>query len=202
MDHELVNPSKLEPWLKQHVQGFQGPFDIVKLAGGQSNPTFRIDARSGSYVLRRKPAGVLLKSAHAVDREFQVQSALSETKVPVARMHALCEDDDVLGAAFYVMDMIDGQSFDDPQLLEVSVDQRRAIYSEMNRVLTEIHTVDLTATGLDDYGAPGNYFRRQTDRWSKQYKATETERISDMDDLMIWLDQNMPEDDGQRSLVH
>ena len=108
----------------------------------------------------------------------------------------------MLGAAFYVMDMIDGQGFDDPQLLEVSIDQRRAIYSEMNRVLVEIHTVDLTATGLDDYGAPGNYFRRQTDRWSKQYKATETERISDMDDLMIWLDQNMPEDDCQRSLVH
>ena len=97
------------------------------------------------------------------------------------------------------MDMIDGQSFDDPQLLEVNVDQRRAIYSEMNRVLAEIHTVDLIATGLDDYGAPGNYFRRQTDRWSKQYKATETERIPDMDDLMIWLDQNMPEDDGQKN---
>ena len=202
MDHELVNPIKLEPWLDEHVQGFEGPFDIVKLAGGQSNPTFRLDARSGSYVLRRKPPGVLLKSAHAVDREFRVQSALSATNVPVARMHALCEDDEVLGAAFYVMDMIDGQGFDDPQLLEVSIDQRRAIYSEMNRVLVEIHAVDLTATGLDDYGAPGNYFRRQTDRWSKQYKATETERISDMDDLMIWLDQNMPEDDGQRSLVH
>ena len=117
-------------------------------------------------------------------------------------MHALCVDDDVLGAAFYVMDMIDGRSFDDPQLLEVSLDQRKAVYSEMNRVLANIHAVDLIATGLDDYGAPGNYFQRQTDRWSKQYKATETESIPDMDDLMIWLDQNMPDDDGQRSLVH
>ena len=115
MEQELVNPAKLEPWLKQHVPGFEGPFDIIKLAGGQSNPTFRLDARGGSYVLRRKPPGVLLKSAHAVDREFRVQSALSVTNVPVARMHALCEDDDVLGASFYVMDMIDGQSFDDPQ---------------------------------------------------------------------------------------
>jgi aminoglycoside phosphotransferase (APT) family kinase protein len=198
----LLIPQNWNPGSMNMCKGFKGLLIFSNWPGGQSNPTFRLDARSGSYVLRRKPPGVLLKSAHAVDREFRVQNALSETNVPVARMHALCEDDDVLGASFYVMDMIDGQSFDDPQLLEVSVDQRRAIYSEMNRVLTEIHTVDLTATGLDDYGAPGNYFRRQTDRWSKQYKATETERISDMDDLMIWLDQNMPEDDGQRSLVH
>jgi len=202
MDYELVKRGKLEPWLKEHVQGFQGPFDIIQLAGGQSNPTFRLDAHSGSYVLRRKPPGVLLKSAHAVDREFRVQSALYETNIPVARMHALCEDDDILGATFYVMDFIEGQSFDDPRLPNIDPKQRQAIYSEMNRVLAEIHTVDLTNTSLDDYGAPGNYFRRQTERWSNQYKATETEAIPDMDDLMVWLDQNMPEDDGQRSLVH
>ena len=116
---ELVNPAYLEPWLNEHVQGFQGPFDTVKLAGGQSNPTIRLHARKGSYLLRTKPPAVKINSAHAVDREFRVQSALSATNVPVARMHALCEDDEVLGAAFYVMDMIDGQGFDDPQLLEV-----------------------------------------------------------------------------------
>lgn len=201
-EYDLVNRENLEPWLLENVPSFEGPFEVEKLAGGQSNPTFQLDAKSGAYVLRRKPPGVLLKSAHAVEREYKVQRALFNSNVPVAKMHALCEDENVIGAAFYVMDLVDGQTFDDPRLSGVQLVDRKAVYSEMNRVLAEIHNLNLSAVGLQDYGPPGNYFRRQTDRWSKQYKATETDVIPNMDTLMAWLDQNMPPDDGQRSLVH
>lgn len=189
-------------WLSQHLEGFEGPVTAEKFAGGQSNPTFRLITPKRRYVLRRKPPGILLKSAHAVEREFRVQKALAGSDVPVARMHVLCEDDSVIGSAFYVMDEVNGRHFDDPRLPEVARDERRAVQDEMNRVLAAIHSVDLIATGLNDYGPEGNYYRRQIDRWTKQYRASEMDHIAPMEDLIAWLDSSIPEDDGQRTLVH
>jgi aminoglycoside phosphotransferase (APT) family kinase protein len=189
-------------WLTDHLPGFQGPVEAQKFAGGQSNPTFRLITPTARYVLRRKPPGILLKSAHAVEREFRVQQALAGSDVPVARMHVLCEDDSVIGSAFYVMDEVDGRHFDDPRLSELAVQDRRAVQDEMNRVLAAIHSVDLGVTGLDDYGPEGNYYRRQIDRWTKQYRASELEHIAPMEELIAWLDANIPADDGQRTLVH
>jgi aminoglycoside phosphotransferase (APT) family kinase protein len=189
-------------WLSDHLPGFQGPVEAQKFAGGQSNPTFRLITPSARYVLRRKPPGILLKSAHAVEREFRVQQALAGSDVPVARMHVLCEDVSVIGSAFYVMDEVDGRHFDDPRLSELPRDARRAVQDEMNRVLAAIHAVDLKATGLDDYGPEGNYYRRQIDRWTKQYRASELDHIPQMEELITWLDSHIPPDDGQRTLVH
>ncbi len=185
-----------------HVPGFRGPMTVEKFATGQSNPTFKLTAASGAYVLRRKPLGQLLKSAHAVDREFRVQRALAGTDVPVARMHALCEDDEVIGSMFYVMDHVPGRTFVDPRLPGLSPEDRGAVYDNMNRVLAAIHSVDLTTTGLSGYGPQGNYYQRQIDRWTKQYRATETDPIPDMDALIDWLQRNLPEDDGRVTLVH
>ena len=192
----------VESWARANIPGFTGPVTATKFSGGQSNPTYRLDTPSRSYVLRRKPPGVLLKSAHAVDREYRVQSALQDTDVPVAKMHALCEDDDVIGSAFYIMDLVHGRTFDQPSLPDQSPEDRSAIIDEMNRVLAAIHSVDLDAMGLADYGPPGHYCQRQTDRWTKQYHATQTEDLPDMEALIDWLKANMPDDDGQRTLVH
>jgi len=189
-------------WMGAHVAGFQGPVSAEKFTGGQSNPTYLLQSPSGRYVLRRKPEGVLLKSAHAVDREFRVQAALAGTVVPVARMHALCMDDTVIGAAFYVMDHVAGRNFDDPRLPGVDKSERRLIFNEMGRVLASIHQVDITAVGLADYGPQGGYYRRQIDRWSAQYKASETGPIPAMDALMTRLDHDCPPDDGRVCLVH
>ena len=192
----------LTPWLEQHIDGFHGPLRAKQFASGQSNPTFQLITPQKTFVLRRKPAGVLLKSAHAVDREFRVQKALASSDVPVARMHALCEDDRIIGSLFYVMDEIDGRNFNTPRMGDLTPEERSQIIGETNRVLAAIHDVDLAATGLTNYGPEGNYYRRQLDRWSKQYRASETEHIAAMDALINWLDINMPDDDGQRSLVH
>jgi aminoglycoside phosphotransferase (APT) family kinase protein len=189
-------------WLTNRLPGFEGPIRAEKFAGGQSNPTFRLITPTARYVLRRKPPGVLLKSAHAVDREFRVQKALADTDVPVAKMHVLCEDDSVIGSAFYVMQEVLGRNFGDPALPEVAIDQRAAIIDEMNRVLAAIHDVDIGAVGLSDYGPEGNYYRRQVDRWTKQYRASETQAIPEMEELIVWLDANIPAEDGQRTLVH
>ncbi len=197
-----LNLDQLTPWLAANLSGFQGPLSVEKFNRGQSNPTFRLSSPSGSFVLRRKPPGVLLKSAHAVDREFRVQRALAATEVPVAKMHVLCEDDSVIGSEFYIMDLVAGRNFDDPRLQDVDNETRSAIYDEMNRVLAAIHSVDLNAARLSDYGPSGNYYRRQIDRWTKQYRASETGTISEMDQLIAWLDENIPEDDGRRTLVH
>ena len=199
---QLLDIKSISGWLTAHLPGFSGPLTAEKFAGGQSNPTFRLVSASGTFVLRRKPPGTLLKSAHAVDREYRVQKALAGSDVPVARMHVLCEDDGVIGAAFYVMDCVAGRNFDDPRLPGLAPAERGAIYDEMNRVLAAIHSVDLAATGLDDFGPAGNYYRRQIDRWSKQYRVSETEVIPAMDALMTWLDANLPADDGRRTLVH
>lgn len=197
-----LDVAALRRWMEAEVPGFEGPLDAAKIPGGQSNPTYRLDAPSGRLVLRRKPFGDLLKSAHAVDREFRVQSALSDTEVPVARMVALCEDEAVAGAMFYLMEHVEGRSFDDPRLPALDHDERAAIYDEMNRVLAAIHSVDVEAVGLSDYGPPGDYYARQLGRWTKQYRASETEPIGAMDELIEWLEANLPPDDGRRGLVH
>ncbi|WP_394706271.1 phosphotransferase [Breoghania sp.] len=193
---------RLEAWLRAHVAGFEGPARAEKFAGGQSNPTYRLDAASGSYVLRRKPPGKLLKSAHAVDREYRVINALKGTDVPIADPLALCEDDGVIGSMFYVMAFREGRVFWDPALPDLSCETRGAVYDEMNRVLAALHSVDVEAVGLSDFGRPGNYFARQVSRWSRQYRDSETGALPEMDALISWVEANVPEDDGQVSLVH
>jgi len=202
MSVDQLDIAKLGRYLHAHIEGFDGLQAAEKFPGGQSNPTFLLTADSGKYVLRRKPPGKLLKSAHAVDREFRVITALADTDVPVASGYHLCEDDDVIGSMFYVMGYVDGQIFWNPALPDLANAERSAIYDEMNRVLAALHAVDVDAVGLDDYGKPGNYFERQVGRWSKQYLAAETEAIEPMDELMRWLPEHMPDDDGQVALVH
>ena len=202
MNALALNTDAVESWASANVSGFSGPVTATKFSGGQSNPTYRLDTPGRAYALRRKPPGVLLKSAHAVDREFRVQRALADTDVPVARMHALCEDDTVIGSAFYIMELVEGRTFDQPGMPELEAHERGAIIDEMNRVLAAIHNVDVDAVGLSDFGPPGHYCQRQTDRWTKQYHSTQTEDLPDMETLINWLQANMPEDDGQRGLVH
>jgi len=192
----------LTAWIGDNMPGVTGPVEAVKFSGGQSNPTYRLSTPAGRFVLRRKPPGVLLKSAHAVEREYRVQRALAGTGVPVARMHALCEDAGVIGSPFYIMEEVAGRIFDAPAMPSLAPPERHAIMDEMNRVLVAIHDVDLVATGLDDYGPGGNYYARQCARWTKQYRATATGDLPEMDRLIAWLDANRPPDDGQRCLVH
>ncbi len=201
-DTQTLDVDAVTAYLEEHLPGFEGPVEVTKFQGGQSNPTFLLDTPSRNYVLRRKPPGVLLKSAHAVDREFRVQKALADTDVPVAEMFLLCEDDNVIGSAFYIMDHVPGRNFNDPTMPELTNAERTAVVAEMNRVLAALHMVDVDAVGLADYGPPGNYYERQVARWSKQYRASETEKIPQMDILMDLLVERMPEDDGQRTLVH
>ncbi|MHA6261855.1 phosphotransferase family protein [Arenibacterium sp. CAU 1754] len=201
-DTQTLDTAAVAAYLSEHLPGFEGPIEATKFDVGQSNPTFLLKTPTHNYVLRRKPPGVLLKSAHAVDREFRVQSALADTKVPVAKMHLLCEDDSVIGSAFYIMDHVDGRNFRQPTLEGLTNADRGAVIDEMNRVLAELHMVDVDAVGLSDYGPPGNYYERQVARWSKQYRASETESVPAMDQLMEELVANMPPDDGQRTLVH
>ena len=201
-DDQELDREKLATYLETHVPGFHGPLTAEKFAGGQSNPTYRIDAASGHYVLRRKPPGDLLKSAHAVDREFRVISALHGGSVPVARPFHLCTDDTVIGSWFYLMDHVDGRIFWDPALPQLDNAGRGAIYDEMNRVLTALHSVDVEAVGLVDYGKPGNYFERQVGRWSRQYRASETVTIEPMEQLMDWLPGATLPDDGRVGLIH
>lgn len=197
-----LDTDAVDEYLSRNLPGFRGPIELHKFSVGQSNPTFRLSTPSGTYVLRRKPPGVLLKSAHAVDREFRVQKALAGSDVPVAEMHLLCEDESVIGSAFYVMECIEGRRFDDPRLPELPLHERRPVHVEMCRVLAAIHDVDIDAVGLSDFGPPGNYFERQVARWTKQYQASKTEEIPEMDALSDWLHANIPPDDGQRTLVH
>lgn len=199
---QTLDLAAVDAYLTENLPGYAGPLEARKFATGQSNPTFLLTTPKQRYVLRRKPPGVLLKSAHAVDREFRVQRALADTKVPVARMHLLCEDDDVIGSAFYIMEHIDGRNFSDPLMEGEDNATRSAVIDEMNRVLAELHMVDIDAVGLSDFGPPGNYFERQVARWSKQYRASETDPVPAMDALMQRLVDEIPPDDGQRTLVH
>jgi len=193
---------RLEPWLSKNVDEFRGPVAAERFAGGQSNPTYRLSAASGQYVLRRKPPGPLLPSAHAVDREFRVMRALAETAVPVPRVYALCEDDAVIGSAFYVMEHLDGRIFWDQRLPEIaSAAERAAMFESMNRVIADLHKIDYAAVGLGDFGRPGNYMGRQIARWSRQYRASETESIAAMDNLIDWLPQHLPPE-SPPAIVH
>ena len=178
------------------------PLSAQKFDVGQSNPTYRLTAADKSFVLRRKPPGVLLKSAHAVDREYRVQKALADTDVPVPGMLALCEDEGVIGTMFYVMEHVEGRNIDDPSMPRMSPKQRSAVMAEMNRVLAAIHDVDLVAAGLADFGPPGDYYARQLARWTKQYQASQTGPVPSMDSLIAWLGVHLPPEDGQRTLVH
>ncbi|MDF1781232.1 MAG: phosphotransferase family protein [Alcanivoracaceae bacterium] len=197
-----MNTASLEAYLQKNLAGFKGPLSAEKFSGGQSNPTFLLTASSGQYVLRRKPHGQLLASAHAVDREFSVLRALHGSDVPVAKPLLLCESDDIIGSMFYVMSYEAGRIFWDPALPELAAAERAPIFTELVRVLAALHNVDVNKVGLADYGKPGNYFERQIGRWSKQYRAAETERLADMEVLLDWLPRNMPSDDGQVSLIH
>lgn len=197
-----LNINAVESFLAKKLDGFSGPIEVEKFTVGQSNPTYLLRTHGKNYVLRRKPSGVLLKSAHAVDREFRVQAALAGSNVPVPEMHLLCEDDTVIGSAFYIMDYVEGRSFVDPTMKGEDNATRARILDEMNRVLAELHLVDIDAAGLADYGPSGNYFERQIARWTQQYRASETTKIADMDLLISRLEARLPEDDGQRTLVH
>jgi aminoglycoside phosphotransferase (APT) family kinase protein len=191
----------LERYLREQLPGFAGPLAITQFEGGQSNPTYRLDASGASYVLRRKPPGKLLPSAHAVDREFRVMRALASTDVPVARCLCLCADESVIGSTFFVMDYVPGRVLWNPLLPDMTRDERAAIYDEQNRVIAALHCVDPAAVGLADYGRPGNSLARQIDRWSRQYKASETEPIPAMDRLIEWLPHNIPPGD-ETAIVH
>lgn len=197
----------LEHHLAEHLPGFAGPLSVEQFKGGQSNPTYKLVTPAASYVMRSKPGPVakLLPSAHAIEREFRVMSALKGTDVPVPAMHLLCEDESVIGRAFYVMEFVQGRVLWDQSLPESSNAQRAAIYDEMNRVIAALHSVDVNAVGLADYGKPGNYFERQIGRWSKQYQASITQPIAAMDQLMAWLPSHIPagaRDESQVSVVH
>ena len=201
-DTQTLDLDAVGAYLKSNLDGFEGPIEAEKFAGGQSNPTFLLKTPSRNFVLRRKPPGKLLKSAHAVDREYRVQKALAGTDVPVSKMHLLCEDDEIIGSSFYIMDQVKGRNFNEPTLDQLTKADRGAVIGDMNRVLAALHDVDIDSVGLADYGPPGHYVERQIGRWSKQYRASETETIPAMDRLMDALAEQMPADDGQRTLVH
>jgi len=191
----------LESWMGAHVPDFRGPLEVDQFRGGQSNPTYRLTAPGARYVLRRKPPGKLLPSAHAVDREYRVITALGAVGFPVPRTYALCLDKVVVGTAFFVMEYVEGRVFWDPTLPELSRSERGSVYDAMNAVIARLHSIDYAAIGLADYGKPGNYVARQIDRWTRQYRASETEPIEAMDRLIEWLPENVPRDDPT-AIVH
>ena len=200
-DKHRFDVERLERYLSGHVEAFAGPLTVEQFAGGQSNPTFLLSTPGRRYVLRRKPPGKLLPSAHAVDREYRVISALRQVAIPVARPYVLCEDDAVIGTAFYVMDYVEGRVLWDQSLPGMDRHQRAAIYDELNRVIAALHRVDYIAAGLGDYGKPGSYLERQIGRWTKQYRASETEKIEAMERLIEWLPGHIPAQD-ETSVVH
>ncbi len=192
---------RLEEYMRSHVEGFAGPLEVREFKGGQSNPTYALSAASGKYVLRRKPPGKLLKSAHAVDREFRVISALYGAGFPVPRPFVLCDDAVVIGTMFYIMEFVDGRIIWDLDLPQSTPGERAAIYDSLNATIADLHNIDYEALGLADYGKPGNYFARQISRWSRQYRASEIQSIPEMDRLIDWLPGNVP-DDESASIVH
>lgn len=203
-DPQTLDVAAVDAWLAAHLPDYAGPLEATKFSDGQSNPTFRLSTPGTSYVLRRKPPGTLLKSAHAVDREYRVQKALAGSDVPVATMHLLCEDDAVIGSAFYVMQHVEGRIFFDPRLPDVSNPERSLIINDMNRILAALHSIDPATVGLADFGPPGNYIARQTARWSQQYAASATGEIPAMSRLIAALQERLQGEkgDGERTLVH
>ncbi len=190
---DKLDTVKLTEWMEANVAGFQGPLKLTKFKGGQSNPTYKIEAPSGNYVLRRKPFGPLLPSAHAVDREYKVQAALAKAGWTVAPQYGLCTDDSVVGSWFYVMGMVDGRTIWNGAMPDATPEYRRATYMAMIDTLAALHKVDVDAVGLSDFGKPGNYFGRQVDRWTKQYRLSETELMPEMEKLIEWLPATLPE---------
>ena len=200
-EQHAFDTARLAAWMQTNVAGFKGSIEVRQFAGGQSNPTYLVQSAAHRYVLRRKPTGKLLPSAHAVDREFRVIAALQDTEVPVPKAHALCTDPAVIGTEFYVMDYVEGRLFWDAALPEVASADRRAIYDEMTRVIAALHAVDYSAVGLGDYGKPGRYIERQVARWTQQYRAAQTETIDAVERLIEWLPQHIPADE-ETSIVH
>ena len=196
-----IDSANLQPWIDEYVPNAGKIKAIEQFKGGQSNPTYKIITESKNLVLRRKPPGKLLPSAHAVDREYKVITALYETDVPVPKTYGLCEDDDVAGTAFFVMDFLDGDLFWDPMIPSMTNRDRTEIYKNKNKTLAKLHSVDYKKIGLEDYGKPGNYVARQVSRWSKQYRASETDNIEAMNNLIDWLPKNIPDDD-ETTIVH
>jgi aminoglycoside phosphotransferase (APT) family kinase protein len=193
--------SRLAAWMQANVEGYAGPLEVRQFKGGQSNPTYQLVTPTKKYVMRRKPPGKLLPSAHAVDREFRVISALYPTGFPVARPYGLCVDESVIGTMFYIMDMVEGRILWDQTLPSYQPAERHAIYMAKLKTLADLHNTDYVKVGLSDFGRPGNYFARQIDRWTKQYRASETERREEVERLIEWLPQTVPDDD-QTTIVH
>ncbi len=191
----------LDAYMQEHVTGYEGPLTVQQFKGGQSNPTYLLTTPRKKYVLRRKPPGKLLPSAHAVDREYRVMTALAKDKFPVPKTYCLCEDEEVIGTAFFIMDFLDGRIFWDARLPQLDAADRPGIVYAAVDALSHLHTVDYKAVGLEDYGKSGNYFERQIGRWSKQYKAAETDEIAEMDKLIEWLPTAIPAGD-ETSVVH
>jgi aminoglycoside phosphotransferase (APT) family kinase protein len=195
-EQDRLDEAKLTAWFEANVEGFSGPLTMSKFKGGQSNPTYKVTTPGAAYVLRRKPFGTLLPSAHAVDREYRVQAALHDQGFPVSRQFGLCEDDSVIGSMFYVMAFTDGASYWDGTLPGKTPDERIAIYNAMIDTLAHLHSFDPAEIGLESYGKPGNYCARQISRWTKQYRLSETETIPEMDRLIEWLEKTVPEQRG------
>jgi aminoglycoside phosphotransferase (APT) family kinase protein len=200
-ERHRIDEIRLDGWMRENVEGYEGPLTVLQFKGGQSNPTYRLDTPSRSYVMRRKPFGKLLPSAHAVDREFRVIAALGKQGFPVAKAYALCTDDGVLGSAFYIMSMEEGRVFWDPQLPSQPASARRAIFTSKIETLAKLHQYDPEKIGLGDFGKPGNYFARQVDRWTKQYRASETQHIPEVEKLIEWLPRTVPQQE-RVSVVH
>lgn len=198
--HEF-DQQRLTAYLSEHVDGFAGPLQVKQFEGGQSNPTFQLITPDRTYVLRKQPPGELLPSAHQVDREYRVMHALYDTDVPVPKMYCLCEDTDIIGTKFYVMEMVEGRLFTETVLPSLTNVERREIYLDLARVMAALHRVDPAAVGLSEFGRPGNYYQRQINRWTKQYLASKTEEIDAMDQLIDWLPENIP-DEAAPVIVH
>ena len=197
-----LDVEKLSDYLTQQLDEFTGIKKSKKFNTGQSNPTYLLETAEKKYVLRKKPPGELLQSAHAVDREYRIIKALEETKVPVPRTVFLCNDESIIGTIFYVMEFVDGRIFWDPTLPEIDENKRMNVYEETVRIMAELHKIDVEKSGLLDFGKPGNYFERQVGRWIKQYRAAETESYPEIETLIAWLEKTMPDDDGLISIVH
>lgn len=201
MSEQLVDEESLGRWLSANVEGFQGPFDLTKFPSGQSNPTYRIRAASGDYVMRRKPFGKLLPSAHAVDREYRLLTGLHPLGFPVPQPLALCDDPDVIGAIFYVMELAHGRPYANGALPEFDPETRRSMYEQMIDTLADLHVIDPERAELEDFGKPGNYFERQVARWTRQYRDSQTDYLPEVERLIAFLPESVPEQ-SRTSIVH
>tara|TARA_B100000686_G_scaffold29163_1_gene29515 strand:+ start:11965 stop:13020 length:1056 start_codon:yes stop_codon:yes gene_type:complete len=201
LERHQFDVEALNAFMKETIDGFEGPIEIEEFKGGQSNPTYLIKSKNRSYVLRRKPPGKLLKSAHAVDREYRVITALNNTDVPVPTTYALCEDNEIIGTAFYLMEFMDGRVLWDPSMEDSSIEEASGVYASMNNTLAKLHSVDPLKINLESFGKPGNYVGRQISIWTKQYTDSETEEIIEMNKLIDWLPKNLPSDKPLR-IVH